>query len=202
MTDYRNFIGGRFVDAPAHRMIDVHNPATGKIFAKVPAANDADVLEAVHLATKAQKSWRKLPAIERGNALRRLADVLEKKAGYIGEALARESGKSLSDATAETIYGVELMRYHAEWARRVEGEVIESDTPDETLMLKREPIGVVACLIPFNFPIYTLVRKIAPALITGNAVVVRPSNNTPTSAFAFAAQPCWRPIYRRASSTS
>ncbi len=186
MTDHRNFIGGHFADTPAASTIDVRNPATGKVFAAVPAATDADVLHAVDLAAKAQKSWRKLPAIERGNALRRLADAIERNAERIGEALARESGKSLSDATSEAIYGVELMRYHAEWARRVDGEVIESDTPDETLMLKREPIGVVACLIPFNFPIYTLVRKIAPALITGNAVVVRPSNNTPTSAFAFA----------------
>jgi lactaldehyde dehydrogenase/glycolaldehyde dehydrogenase len=186
MTQYRNFIGGRFVEASGSPGIEVRNPANGKIFATVPAANDADVVAAVGAAKDAQKSWRKLPAIQRGDALRKLADAIERHAPRIGEALASESGKSLADATAEAIYGVELMRYHAEWARRIEGEVIESDTPDETLMLKREPIGVVACLIPFNFPIYTLVRKIAPALITGNAVVVRPSNNTPTSAFAFA----------------
>ncbi|WP_159951766.1 aldehyde dehydrogenase family protein [Rhizobium sp. 18065] len=186
MTEYRNFIGGRFVELESRAAIEVRNPADGAVFASVPAATEADVIAAVTHAAEAQKSWGKLPAIERGNALRRLADAIERNAGKIGEALARESGKSLADATAEAIYGVELMRYHAEWARRIEGEVIESDTPDETLMLKRAPIGVVACLVPFNFPIYTLVRKIAPALITGNAVVVRPSNNTPTSAFVFA----------------
>jgi lactaldehyde dehydrogenase/glycolaldehyde dehydrogenase len=186
MTQHRNFIGGRFVEASALPAIDVRNPANGKIVSTVPAAGDTDVIGAVQAARDAQKSWGKLPAIQRGDALRRLADTVERHAARIGAALALESGKSLADATAEAIYGVELMRYHAEWARRVEGEVIESDTPDETLMLKRAPIGVVACLIPFNFPIYTLVRKIAPALVTGNAVVVRPSNTTPTSAFAFA----------------
>ncbi|KQS88040.1 MULTISPECIES: aldehyde dehydrogenase [unclassified Rhizobium] len=186
MAQHRNFIGGGFVYPSISTGIDVRNPATGEIFATVPAASDADVILAVAAAKKAQKSWGRLPAIERGDALRRLANALERHAPAIGEALAQESGKSLADATAEAIYGVELMRYHAEWARRIDGEVIESDTPNETLMLKREPIGVVACLIPFNFPIYTLVRKIAPALITGNAVVVRPSNTTPTSAFAFA----------------
>ncbi|OJF94110.1 aldehyde dehydrogenase [Pararhizobium antarcticum] len=186
MTEHRNFIGGQFVATPALATIDVRNPATGAVFASVPAASETDVLQAVDLAAAAQKTWRKLPAIERGNALRRLADCNERNAATIGQALARESGKSLADATSEAIYGVELMRYHAEWARRIDGEVIESDTQDETLMLMRAPIGVVACLIPFNFPIYTLVRKIAPALITGNAVVVRPSNTTPTSAFAFA----------------
>jgi lactaldehyde dehydrogenase/glycolaldehyde dehydrogenase len=186
MTQHRNFIAGRFVEPSALPGIDVRNPATGAIVTSVPAACDADVIQAVDAARQAQKSWGRLPAIQRGDALRRLADAVERHASAIGKALAQESGKSLADATAEAIYGVELMRYHAEWARRIEGEVIESDTPDETLMLKREPIGVVACLIPFNFPIYTLVRKIAPALITGNAVVVRPSNTTPTSAFAFA----------------
>lgn len=186
MSPHRNFIAGAFEPVSSSQTIEVRNPATGAVFARVPAAGEADVLRAVASAAEAQKAWRKLTSIERGNALRRLADALEAHAGRIGAALALESGKSLADATAEAIYGVELMRYHAEWARRIEGEVIESDTPDETLLLKREPIGVVACLIPFNFPIYTLVRKIAPALITGNAVVVRPSNTTPTSAFAFA----------------
>lgn len=186
MSPHRNFIAGAFEPASNSQTIEVRNPATGAVFASVPAAGEADVLRAVASAAQAQKAWRKLTAIERGNALRRLADALEAHAGRIGATLALESGKSLSDATSEAIYGVELMRYHAEWARRIEGEVIESDTPNETLLLKREPIGVVACLIPFNFPIYTLVRKIAPALITGNAVVVRPSNTTPTSAFAFA----------------
>ncbi|MPS42445.1 MAG: NAD-dependent succinate-semialdehyde dehydrogenase [Pseudomonas sp.] len=186
MTDYRNFIDGRFVSPEGPSAIDIINPATGEIFAGVPTASDADVIRAVEAAARAQKSWGRLPAIDRGDALRRVADAVERRAGQIGEALARESGKSIADATAETIYAAVLMRYHAEWARRIEGEVIESDTPDETLMLKRTPIGVVACLIPFNFPIYTLVRKIAPALVAGNAVVVRPSNNTPTSAFILA----------------
>ena len=186
MTQHRNFIGGRFVEPSASNTIEVRNPASGQVFASVPAASDAEVTDAVERARQAQQAWGKLPAIQRGDALRRLADAVERHAPAIGAALALESGKSLADATGEAIYGVELMRYHAEWARRIEGEVIESDTPDETLMLKRAPIGVVACLIPFNFPIYTLVRKIAPALIAGNAVVVRPSNTTPTSAFAFA----------------
>ena len=166
--------------------IGVINPATGKVFAELPAATPDEVTAAVERAAKAQKVWGALPAIQRGDALRRLADCLEKRAETIGKALALESGKSLEDACGEVRYGAELARYHAEWARRIDGEIIESDNPDETLMLRRAPIGVVACLIPFNFPIYTLIRKVVPALITGNAVVVRPSNTTPTSAFAVA----------------
>lgn len=166
--------------------IEVINPATGKVFAEVPAATPDEVTAAVERAAEAQKVWGALPAIQRGDALRRLADCLDRHTGAIGKALALESGKSLDDACGEVKYGAELTRYHAEWARRIDGEIIESDNPDETLLLRRAPIGVVACLIPFNFPIYTLIRKIVPALITGNAVVVRPSNTTPTSAFAVA----------------
>lgn len=186
MTDYRNFIGGRFVEPSSAATIDVANPATGRVFARVPAATDADAILAAQSAAQAQKAWGSEPAIQRGDALRRLADAVQKRAGDIGAALAVESGKSLADAVAEVGYAVDLMRFHAEWARRIEGELIESDSPNETLMLMRAPIGVVACLIPFNFPIYTLVRKMAPALIAGNAVVIRPSNTTPTSAFLFA----------------
>lgn len=186
MKRYGNFIGGRTAEPDASASIDVINPATGGVFARVTAAAETDAIAAVESAARAQKAWGSLPAIQRGDALRRLAEAVARRASEIGAALALESGKSPADAVAEVGYAVELMRFHAEWARRIEGEVIESDNPDETLMLMRAPIGVVACMIPFNFPIYTLVRKIAPALIAGNAVVVRPSNTTPTSAFVFA----------------
>lgn len=186
MREFRNFIAGRFERAASSEEISVRNPATGEVIATLPATSEAEARSAATAARRVQPAWRALPAIARGDALRRLADALTARAGEIGAALATESGKSLDDATGEVTYGVELLRYHAEWARRIEGEVIESDNPDETLMLRREPIGVVACLIPFNYPIYTLVRKIAPALIAGNAVLVRPSNNTPLSALVFA----------------
>ncbi len=184
MKEYRNFVSGAFVTA--EQTIGVVNPATGKPFALVPLASRQDAIDAVEAAKKAQIAWKQLPAITRGDALRNLASIIEKRAAQIGAVLAAETGKSLSDATGEAIYGAEITRFHAEWARRIEGEVIPSDSPNETILLKREPFGVVACLIPFNFPVYTLFRKIAPALIAGNAVVVRPSNSTPASAFVIA----------------
>ncbi len=78
------------------------------------------------------------------------------------------------------------MEYHGEWARRVEGEIIQSDSIDENIMLYKEPIGVVSCILPWNFPLYVLIRKMSPALITGNTVVLKPSSETPCSALAFA----------------
>jgi lactaldehyde dehydrogenase/glycolaldehyde dehydrogenase len=180
-----NFINGQFVGADEPR-IAVYNPATGDAVGQVSAASAADAVRAVDAAKAAQRGWRRLPAAERGVILNRFADAIVARAPAIGAALAAESGKSLADATSEAQYAAEILRYHAQWARRVEGEVIPSDSANENLVLMREPIGVAACLIPFNFPIYTLLRKIAPALITGNTVVVRPSNHTPCSAFEVA----------------
>ncbi|MDF3933313.1 aldehyde dehydrogenase [Pseudomonas citronellolis] len=186
MRTDRNFIDGHFRDSAEAARIAVFDPASEACIAEVPAASEAEVRQAVDAAQRAQRDWAKLPAIERGEYLRRFAEAIERNAARIGEALARESGKSLPDATNEALYAAQITRYHAEWARRIEGEVIPSDSRDETILLQREPIGVVACLIPFNYPVYTLLRKVAPALITGNTVVVRPSNNTPTSAFEIA----------------
>ncbi|MCO7514484.1 aldehyde dehydrogenase [Pseudomonas guariconensis] len=186
MRTEQNFIDGRFVEPIANQRLTVLNPATGQVAGSVAAASHEQAIHAVAAATRAQRAWAALPAIERGQHLRRLADALEACADDIGAALAAESGKAPDEARNEALYAAEITRYHAEWARRIEGEVIPSDSRDETILLKREPIGVVACLIPFNYPVYTLLRKVAPALIAGNTVVVRPSNNTPLSAFAIA----------------
>ncbi|GAB2884648.1 aldehyde dehydrogenase [Paraburkholderia jirisanensis] len=185
MRSDRNFIDGQFIPSDGER-IAVFNPATEDLIGHVSAATAADVSKAIAAATTAQRAWRKLPAADRATHLNRFADALVERSAQIGAALAAESGKSLADASSEAVYAAEILRYHAQWARRIEGEVIPSDSPNENLLLMREPIGVVACLIPFNYPVYTLLRKIAPALIAGNAVVVRPSNNTPCSAFEVA----------------
>ncbi|WP_248799330.1 aldehyde dehydrogenase [Pseudomonas sp. MWU13-2105] len=186
MSTQRNFVNGQFVEPAGTARIAVYNPATETLIDHVPAATCGEAVEAVEAAAAAQKLWGKLTSIERAEHLRSLASALEACAEDIGQALAAESGKSVADASNEARYAAQITRYHAEWARRIEGEVIPSDTPDENLFLQREPIGVVACLIPFNYPVYTLLRKVAPALIAGNTVVVRPSNNTPISAFAIA----------------
>ncbi|WP_336333505.1 aldehyde dehydrogenase [Pseudomonas putida] len=186
MRTERNFVDGCFIEPATTALIAVQDPATESVVGQVSAATAEEAIAAVEAAAKAQKTWGKLTSIERGEHLRAFADALEARAVQIGEALAAESGKSQGEASNEARYAAQITRYHAEWARRIEGEIIPSDTPDEKLFLHREPIGVVACLIPFNYPVYTLLRKVAPALIAGNTVVVRPSNNTPLSAFEIA----------------
>ncbi len=186
MSTDGNFINNDFVTSPQGAMIPVYNPATEELVGQVHAATTEQALEAVDVAAKAQKAWRRLTSAERASYMHKAAEALMARRHEIGRALAEESGKSLEDATNEAVYAADITRYHAEWARRIEGDIVPSDTPDESLLLQREPIGVVACLIPFNYPVFTLLRKVAPALITGNTVVVRPSNNTPCSAFEIA----------------
>jgi len=186
MKIYQNLIANQWMASDSGTTITITNPATESHAGQVNLASKAQVVQACDAAAKAQRGWRKTPAIARADFMRRLADALLARKDAIGTALALESGKSLDDATNEAVYAADITRYHAEWARRIEGEVIPSDSASENLVLHREPLGVVACLIPFNYPVYTLLRKIAPALITGNTVVVRPSNNTPCSAFEIA----------------
>lgn len=183
---YKNFIGNEFVDSMENQRIEVINPATEEDVAEVTLATSDDANQALILATNAQKKWKKLSSVERAQFMHKFADAILKRSDLIGKVLAAESGKSVEDAINETKYAVEILRFHAEWARRIEGEIIPSDNINENLLLFREPLGVVTCLIPFNYPVYTLLRKIAPALITGNSVIVRPSNNTPCSAFEIA----------------
>ncbi len=186
MNAYLNYINGEWLGNDQANPFSVENPVNNQIIATVSAASFEQVKAACDGAAQAQKLWRKRTAIDRAEMLRKMADSLVAHKNAIGKALALESGKSLEDSENEAVYAAEVTRYHAEWARRIEGEVIPSDSPNENLVLHREPMGVVACLIPFNYPVYTLLRKIAPALIAGNAVVVRPSNHTPSSAFEIA----------------
>lgn len=185
MANDRHYLGGQFL-LGEDELLQVDNPATETIIAEFKLASEAQILPAVKAAKQAQKTWGKLASYERAAYLHKLADQLLLDAERIGAVLAAESGKSLAEAEAEVRYGAEITRYHAEWSRRIEGELIPSDSPTEQLLLMREPLGVAVCLIPFNYPIYTLLRKLAPALITGNTAIVRPSNHTPCSALALA----------------
>lgn len=176
---------GACASSSAQRLA-VTNPATGEVFTTLELASTGQATAAVQSADSAQRAWRQRPAIERAECMRALADALVRQIDPIADVLAMETGKSLDDARAELRCGAEIIRYHAEWARRIDGEIIPSDKPREKLFLHREPLGTVVALIPFNFPIYTLLRKAAPALITGNTVVARPSNHTPVSALLLA----------------
>jgi lactaldehyde dehydrogenase / glycolaldehyde dehydrogenase len=178
---YQNYVNGRFVDPQDGKTLTVENPATGQIASEVPDSSADDAREAIEFADKAQRSWGKLAPIERAQHLHRIATGIRKDAEHLARVLSEEQGKPLDQARGEVNGTADYFDYTAEWARRIEGEVIPSDRPNEMELLLRQPIGVIGGIVPWNFPLYVLARKVAPALLTGNAIVVKPSEITPNS---------------------
>ncbi|MCB4860978.1 MULTISPECIES: aldehyde dehydrogenase [unclassified Sphingobium] len=181
---FENYIGGEFTSA--NGVIDVLNPATGDVIGRAPDADRGVVDAALRAAEAAQADWARLPAHTRGLALRAIATKIREKLPELARITALEQGKILPLAEMEVALTAEYLDYMAEWGRRIEGEVISSDRPGETMLLFRRPMGVVAGILPWNFPFFMVARKVAPALVTGNTIVVKPSEETPFGAAAFA----------------
>ncbi|MGQ3058205.1 MAG: aldehyde dehydrogenase [Nevskia sp.] len=183
-SEYLNYIDGRFIAHHGDR-IAVHNPATFELIATVPDAGAEVVDEAVAAARRAQPGWEKLPAIQRAGYLRQIAAKLREHTETLATLITREQGKVLPLARVEVNFTADYIDYMAEWARRLDGEVLSSDRAGEHIFLLRKPLGVAAGILPWNFPFFLIARKMAPALITGNTVVIKPSEETPLNAFAF-----------------
>ncbi len=186
MNTYECYINGSFVPLESLPLMDVVDPATGEVCARVPQCGVQEAALAVGAARAAQKDWARVPACERAEYLLKLAALLRAKADELGSIICTEQGKPIWHSTGETLGAAEIMEYHAGWARRIEGEIMPSDDRGENIFIYKEPVGVVACILPWNFPMFVLARKLAPALITGNTVILKPSSETPCSALAFA----------------
>jgi lactaldehyde dehydrogenase/glycolaldehyde dehydrogenase len=180
----QNYIGGVF--APSAETHEVHNPATGDVLAHSPVSSADEVDLAVAAARQAQKAWARKPAIERAGHLRRIAAKLRENVPRLARTIAGEQGKTLGLAEVEVNFTADYLDYMAEWARRLEGEIITSDRANESIFLLRKPLGVVAGILPWNFPFFLIARKAAPALLTGNTIVIKPSEETPINCHLFA----------------
>jgi len=185
MTSYQNFVANKFISSSGNATIDVTNPSTGESICTVPDSTAKDVEQALNAARAAQPQWGRLPAIERAKTLRRISAEIRKESAAIARIISEEQGKILSLAQVEVEFTADYIDYMAEWARRIEGEILQSDRPDETILLFRKPIGVIAGILPWNFPFFLIARKAAPALITGNTIVLKPSEETPINAVKF-----------------
>jgi lactaldehyde dehydrogenase/glycolaldehyde dehydrogenase len=185
MTLHRNFIDGKFVDAPNAERIAVINPARGTRISEIPDTPASMVGEAITAAKRAQPAWAKKPAIERAGYLRRIAAKLREHTDEIARIITEEQGKLLDLAKVEAAFTADFIDYMAEWARRIEGEIVTSDRPGENIFLFRQPIGVIGGILPWNFPFFLIARKMAPALVTGNTIVIKPSEETPNNAAKF-----------------
>lgn len=184
-TEYTNYIDGAFT-ARSAATLEVTNPATGALLARIPDSDAAAVDAAVAAAKRAQPAWEKLPAIQRAGHLRKIAAKLREHRTELARIIVREQGKVQGLAQVEVDFTADYIDYMAEWARRLEGEVLTSDRPNETIFLLRKPVGVVAGILPWNFPFFLIARKLAPALVTGNTIVIKPSEETPINAYEFA----------------
>ena len=186
MRQYELFINGKFIPNGSRKMIQVLNPATEEVISEVPQATEEDVRAAVDAAYEAQKSWAKIPAIQRAGYLRELAQLVSENIELFAQTTAEENGKLIGQARDEAGWLPEYINYYAGMARHIKGEIITSDRPNENIFLYKRPIGVVAGIMPWNFPLFLIGRKMAPALIAGDTVVLKPSSDTPNGAYEFA----------------
>ena len=183
---YQQFIGGAFVDAASGETLDVYNPANAKVIAKVPASTKEDVDRAVDAADKAFLTWRQTTPQDRSLLLLKIADSLEAAADEIGRLESANAGKPVGAAIDEIATCVDLFRFFAGANRVMDGLAANEFLAGHTSIIRRDPIGVVASIAPWNYPLYMASWKLGPALATGNTVVLKPSIRTPLSALRFA----------------
>lgn len=186
LKKYQMYIDGEFVDSNSKETIQVINPATEEPISEIPRGTKEDVRKAISSSNVAQKSWGKLPAVERGQYLHKIATSIRNKSSLLAETISEEMGKPLNLSEVEVNFTADYIDYMAEWARRYEGEIIQSDRPNENIYLYKKPIGVTAGILPWNFPFFLIARKVAPALVTGNTSVIKPSEESPNNAIKFA----------------
>src|ERR1017187_2450224 len=185
MRNYDNFINGKFAPSTGRERITCINPSTGAAICTVPDSTAQDVEAAIAAASAAQKAWARRPAVERALALRAIATKIRENVEPLARLITEEQGKTLGLARVEVAFTADYMDYMTEWARRIEGEILESDRPGETILLFREAIGVIGGILPWNFPFFLIARKAAPARVTGNTIVIKPSEETPHNAVKF-----------------
>jgi 1-pyrroline dehydrogenase len=186
VTKHQNLIGGEWVDAASGETMDVLNPATGETIAEVPSASAEDVDRAVQAAKRALPEWLETTPGERAELLLKLADAIDEHADELAELESRNVGKPLSYAKDEMPVCSDNIRFFAGAARVLQGRSAGEYMRGYTSWLRREPIGIVGGIAPWNYPLMMAVWKLAPALAAGNVQVLKPSEQTPLTTLRFA----------------
>ncbi len=179
------FINGEWVDADNGETLPVTNPANGDVIAEVAKCGTAETRRAIEAAEAAQVSWRQATAKERSALLRKWFTLMMEAQEDLAQILTAEQGKPLAESRGEIAYGANYIEWFSEEAKRVYGDTIPEPSKDKRIVCIKQPVGVVACITPWNFPNAMLTRKIAPALAVGCTVVCKPASATPLSAYAF-----------------
>jgi betaine-aldehyde dehydrogenase len=183
----KNFVGGRTVDASSGETYEVIDPTTGEAYATAPASGAEDVDQAFGAAAKAFETWGRTTPSDRQQALLKIASALEDRAEEFVRVESRNTGKPIGLTTSEELPpAIDQIRFFAGAARVLEGKSAGEYLADHTSFVRREPIGVVAQVTPWNYPLMMMVWKIAPALAAGNTIVLKPSDTTPASSVLLA----------------
>jgi succinate-semialdehyde dehydrogenase/glutarate-semialdehyde dehydrogenase len=178
------YVGGEWIDADSGETLAVVNPATGETVAEIAKCGTNETRRAIEAAGKALVSWRQRTAKERAAILRKWFKLMMEAQEDLAQILTAEQGKPLAEARGEIAYGANYIEWFSEEAKRVYGDTIPHPSNDKRIVVIKQPVGVVACITPWNFPNAMLTRKIAPALAAGCTVVCKPASETPLSAFA------------------
>ena len=180
------YVDGAWVNARGGATISVDNPATGDIVGTVPKFGAAETREAIEAANRAFPAWRAKTAKERAAALRKWFELMIANTDDLAKLMTTEQGKPLTESKGEVAYAGAFLEWFAEEAKRVYGDTIPGHQPDKRIVVIKQPIGVAACITPWNFPLAMITRKAGPAIAAGCTVVLKPASQTPFSALALA----------------
>jgi aldehyde dehydrogenase (NAD+) len=183
MAVYRNFINGEWAESVSSKTAQNINPAnTDDCLGTIKQATREEARKAVEAASEAFRGWRAMPAPQRGRIVARAARLMEENKEELAQLLTREEGKTIAESRGELQRSINVAEFCAGESRRMNGETIQSELPSNFAYTIKQPLGVVACVTPWNFPVAIPVWKIAPALVAGNTVVFKPASLTPATA--------------------
>ena len=186
VSRYQNFVGGKWVDAAEGETAEIINPATGETIAEVPQGTQQDVDRAVEAAKSALPEWLETTPGERSELLLKLADALDANTEELAQLESQNVGKPLPAARVELPVSSDNIRFFAGAARTLEGRATGEYMRGYTSMIRREPVGIVGQIAPWNYPLMMAIWKIAPALAAGNVIVLKPSEQTPLTTLRMA----------------
>src|SRR5436853_20825 len=180
MRTYQNFIGGEWVPAKSGQTVQRFNPAdTREVVASYPSGGKEEAGAAIEAARKAYPAWAAMTPVTRGRILSKASHLLELRKAELAELLTREEGKTLAESAGEVQRAIDIFRFFGGLSYTLGGQTIPHDLPGNLLYTTREPLGVVGLITPWNFPIAIPAWKMAPALVAGNAVVIKPASQAP-----------------------
>jgi len=180
------YVNGQWLTAGSRGAIEVDDPASGEVIGKVPKLGANETRQAIEAANEAFPAWQRRPAKERAVVMRRWFDLMIEHKEDLARLMTVEQGKPLLESRGETAYAAAFLEWFGEEAKRVYGDTIPQHQADKRIIVLKQPIGVVACITPWNFPLAMITRKAGPAIAAGCTVVLKPASQTPFSALALA----------------